>query len=114
MSIPAIDPGGVRPRRSEWATWTARNGRKKGSGWPYINSVDGGFHVVQGGRGVSGPTGPIGKTGIPAPPLRAELGRLDLHIDKIYKEIAITVGRIGQIQAQVDELRVRLHRLAKP
>lgn len=62
---------------------------------------------------MSGPIGPTGKTGIPAPPVRAELARLDVHIDKIYKEIAITVGRMGQIQAQVDELRARLHRLAK-
>jgi len=62
---------------------------------------------------MSGSTGAAGKTGIPAPPLRAELARLDVHIDKIYKEIAISIGRMGQIQAQVDELRARLHRLAK-
>ncbi len=55
----------------------------------------------------------MGKIGKAAPPVRAELARLDLHIEKIYKEIAITVARMGQIQAQVDELRARLHRLAK-
>jgi len=46
---------------------------------------------------MSGSTGAAGKTGIPAPPLRAELARLDVHIDKIYKEIAISIGRMGRL-----------------
>lgn len=69
-----------------------------------------------GARGRIGPrgsTGATGKTGSESPSTREELARLDQHIETIYKEIDITVGRMSQIQFQLDELRKRVQELMR-
>jgi chaperonin cofactor prefoldin len=38
------------------------------------------------------------------------VGRLNDHIEKIYKEIGTTIARMGQMQKEVDELKARLQR----
>ena len=56
---------------------------------------------------VKGPRGPRGKTGRPGPPGKAGNGTVALlaaQMEQIVKELHTQLIRIGQIQAQLDQL----------
>jgi hypothetical protein len=80
-----------------------------------------------GAQGKVGQRGPIGKTGAAGvkgtagakgatgeePPTRMKLfGVVQLQIDRIDRELHIQMTRMAQIQAEIDQLRANLKRLA--
>ena len=81
---------------------------------------------IRGERGSTGKTGPRGLTGArgkiggrgligkAAPPLKKKLvEEVNDHIDDIYRELAVQMKRMAQIQQQVDELREKIRNLAE-
>jgi Collagen triple helix repeat (20 copies) len=64
-----------------------------------------------GAKGATGKHGPKGATGEEPPARRQLFGVVQVQIDRIDHELQIQMTRMGQIQAQVDELRSNLERL---
>jgi hypothetical protein len=70
--------------------------------------------------GKVGPRGHIGKTGSRGAPGKgppsnrvALVAEVNGHIEDIYRELAVQLKRMSQIQQQVDELREKVRRLSE-
>jgi len=61
-----------------------------------------------GPRGAQGPIGVLGPDAEPRQLIKA----LDAQVDGIYRELTIQMNRMSQVQAQLDDVRTAIRRLA--
>jgi hypothetical protein len=66
---------------------------------------------LRGGKGVAGAKGATGKQ--PQYKKLALVIQVQVHIDRIDRELRIQITRMGQIQAEVDQLRANFKKLAR-